>query len=67
MIFLVFAFKVMFFIRLGQLLRLLSQSSEVEPNPKTNILFFDDLGGLFRFFAFWSMFIAQIARLINRS
>ena len=31
-------------------LRSLSRSSEVECNPKTNILFFDDLGGLFYFF-----------------
>ena len=31
-------------------LRSLSRSSEVECNPKTNILFFDDLGGLFCFF-----------------
>ena len=29
------------------LLRLLSQSSEVESNPKMSIWFFDDLGGLF--------------------
>ena len=32
------------------LLGLLGRSSEVERNPKTNILFFDDLGGLFLFF-----------------
>ena len=32
------------------LLGLLSQSSEVEHNWKTNILFFNDLGGLFSFF-----------------
>ena len=32
------------------LLGLLGQSSEVECNPKTNILFFNDLGGLFWFF-----------------
>ena len=29
------------------LLRLLSQSSEVERNPKMSILSYDDLGGLF--------------------
>ena len=28
-------------------LRLLGRSSEVERNPKMNISFFDDLGGLF--------------------
>ena len=44
-----------------------SQSSEVEHNPKMNILFFDDLGGLFHLFAFWSTFFARIVRLIIRS
>ena len=29
-----------------------------------NILFFNDLGGLFHFFAFWSMFFAQITQLM---
>ena len=39
------------FLCFGQrfLLRLLSRSSEVECNPKMNILFFDDLGGLWIF------------------
>ena len=32
------------------LLRLLGRSSEVEHNPKTNISFFEDLGGLFSHF-----------------
>ena len=45
-------------------LRLLSRSSEVERNQKTNILFFDDLEGLFVFFVFWSMFLLG---LLSRS
>ena len=49
------------------LLRMLGWSSEVERSPKMNIWFFDDLGGLFHFFAFWSMFFARIAWLIIRS
>ena len=57
------------FLHFGQsfLLRSLSQSSEVERNPKTNILFFDDLGGLFCFLAFQSMFFTQIAQPSIRS
>ena len=37
------------FLCFGQcfLLRLLSRSSEVERNPKMNILFFDVIGGLY--------------------
>ena len=38
---------------------LLGRSSEVEHNPKTNILFFDDLGGLFHFFVFRSTFLLR--------
>ena len=40
------------FLHFGQhfLLGLLGRSSKVECNPKMNILFFDDLGGLFIFF-----------------
>ena len=38
-------------------LRLLSRSSEVECYPKTNILFFDDLGGLFHVFCFGQHFL----------
>ena len=49
------------------LLRLLSRSSEVECNPKMNILFFNDFGGLFHFFAFRSTFFAQITQPIIRS
>ena len=37
------------------MLRLLGRSSEVECNPKTNILFFDDFGGLFLFFFYISV------------
>ena len=48
-------------------LRSPSQSSEVEHNPKMNILFFDDIGGLFHCFAFWSTFVTQIAQPISRS
>ena len=57
------------FLCFGQcfLLRSLGRSSEVECNPKTNILFFDDLGGLFVFFAFWSTFFAWIAWPIIKS
>ena len=57
------------FLCFGQhfLLGLLGRSSEVECNPKMNILFFDDLGGLFHFFVFWSMFFAQITQPIIRS
>ena len=36
-------------------------------HQKMNFLFFDDLGGLFHFFAFWSIFFAQISRPIIRS
>ena len=49
------------------LLRLLGRSSEVERNPKMNILSFDDLGGLFCFFHVWSTFCAWIAWPIIRS
>ena len=57
------------FLCFGQhfLLRLLGGSSEVECNPKMNILFFDDLGGLFHVFVFWSTFFAQIAQPIVKS
>ena len=57
------------FLHFGQhfLPRLLGQSSEVEHNPKMNILFFDDLGGLFHFFVFWSTIFAWIAWPIIRS
>ena len=57
------------FLCFGQhfLLRLLGRSSEVECNPKMNILFFDDLGGLFHFLAFRSTFFARIARPIIKS
>ena len=57
------------FLHFGQhfLPRLLGQSSEVEHNPKMNILFFDDLGGLFQFFVFRSTFFAQIAWPIIKS
>ena len=48
--------------------RSLGQSLEVEHNPKTSILFFDDMEGLFPFyFAFWSMFATQIAQPIIKS
>ena len=49
------------------LLGSLSQSSEVEHNPKMNILFFDNLGGLFCFLTFRSTFFAQIVWPIIRS
>ena len=51
------------------LLRSLGQSSEVEHNPKMNILFFNDLGGLFHFFVFWSTFFCSdfLLRLLGRS
>ena len=54
------------FLHFGQhlLLGSLGQSSEVECNPKMNILFFNDLGGLFCFFTFQLMFFAWIAWLI---
>ena len=57
------------FLCFGQhfLLGLLGRSSEVECNPKMNILFFDDLGGLFHFFAFRSTFFAWIAWPIIKS
>ena len=57
------------FLCFGQhfLLGLLGRSSEVECNPKMNILFFDDLGGFFHFFAFQSTFFARIARPIIKS
>ena len=57
------------FLCFGQhfLLGLLSRSSEVEHNPKMNILFFNDLGGLFHFFVFWSTFFAWIVQPIIRS
>ena len=57
------------FLCFGQrfLLGSLGRSSEVECIPKMNILFFDDLGGLFHFFVFWSTNFARIARLIIRS
>ena len=58
------------FLCFGQhfLLGLLSRSSEVEHNQKTNILFFDALGGPFLvFFVFWSTFFAWIAQPIIRS
>ena len=42
------------------LLRLLSQSSEVESNPKMSIWFLMTYGA---FFTFWLTFVAQIAQL----
>ena len=40
-------------------LRSLGQSSEVEHNPKTNILFFDDLGAFFIFLCFGQHFFLE--------
>ena len=45
----------------------LSIDIKTMPNPKMNILFFDDLGDLFHFFVFWSTIFAWIAQLIIRS
>ena len=44
------AFFIFFCFGQRYLLRSLDRSSEVEHNPETNILFFDELGGLFHFF-----------------
>ena len=38
---------------------LLGRSSEVEHNPKTNILFFDDLGAFFIFLCFGQHFLLR--------
>ena len=61
------AFFIFFCFGQRYLLRSLGRSSEVEHNPKMNILFFDDLGGLLHFFAFRLTVFAQIAWLIIRS
>ena len=58
------AFSVFLYFGHHFMLRSLGRSSEVKRNPKTNILFFNDLGGLFHFFVFWSTFFAG---LLSRS